>query len=207
MPTEIKAAFIGFCGTIIAAVIAFVSVIITLKCKKRMKLSTEQSFARFLTQKDCLKEIIANVESISAYTVNSHEIYNKLNTIFEQNPMIAIERVTLLVRKKADEKSKDIDLLNQNIELWKVLVQKQKIKNLTIIAYDHDPDHYYTLRLNLSRAFSPWCSLILNALTYWDCNSFFNVKLQEDHNGADCHCDPLCFTFDLISEIPCGNPP
>ena len=31
MPTEIKAAFIGFCGTIIAAVIAFVSVIITLK--------------------------------------------------------------------------------------------------------------------------------------------------------------------------------
>ena len=145
MPTEIKAAFIGFCGTIIAAVIAFVSVIITLKCKKRMKLSTEQSFARFLTQKDCLKEIIANVESISAYTVNSHEIYNKLNTIFEQNPMIAIERVTLLVRKKADEKSKDIDLLNQNIELWKVLVQKQKIKNLTIIAYDHDPDHYYTL--------------------------------------------------------------
>ena len=63
------------------------------------------------------------------------------------------------------------------------------------------------LRLNLSRAFSPWCSLILNALTYWDCNSFFNVKLQEDHNGADCHCDPLCFTFDLISEIPCGNPP
>ncbi len=59
--------------------------------------------------------------------------------------MIAIERVTLLVRKKADEKSKDIDLLNQNIELWKVLVQKQKIKNLTIIAYDHDPDHYYTL--------------------------------------------------------------
>ena len=109
------------------------------------KLSTEQSFARFLTQKDCLKEIIANVESISAYTVNSHEIYNKLNTIFEQNPMIAIERVTLLVRKKADEKSKDIDLLNQNIELWKVLVQKQKIKNLTIIAYDHDPDHYYTL--------------------------------------------------------------
>ena len=69
MPTEIKAAFIGFCGTIIAAVIAFVSVIITLKCKKRMKLSTEQSFARFLTQKDCLKEIIANVESISAYTI------------------------------------------------------------------------------------------------------------------------------------------
>lgn len=34
-----------------------------------------------------------------------------------------------------------------------------------------------------------------------------HIKLQEDHNGADCHCDPLCFTFDFISEIPCGNPP
>lgn len=82
MPIEIKAALISFCGTVIAAVITFGGAIISLKHKKWTILSTEQSFARFLTQKDCLTEIIANVESISAYTVNSHEIYNKLNTIF-----------------------------------------------------------------------------------------------------------------------------
>ena len=85
-----------------------------------------------------------------------------------------------------------------------IVHKKGRVRKVILLSV-LEQDHF--LRRDLSRAFSPWCSLILNALTYWDCNSFFNVKLQEDHNGADCHCDPLCFTFDLISEIPCGNPP
>lgn len=85
------------------------------------------------------------MKTISAYTVNSYEIYNKLNTILEQNPRMSIRKVTLLVRKKENETPNDIEILNRNIELWKRLVQENRIKELVIIAYDHDPDHYYTI--------------------------------------------------------------
>lgn len=79
------------------------------------------------------------------YTVNSHELLNKMNTILEQNPRITIRKLTILVRKKAQETESDRTILNTNISLWESLKEKGRIKNLTIIAYDHDPDCYYTL--------------------------------------------------------------
>lgn len=145
MPTEITAAFINFGGTIISSIIAFASVIFNVMYKKQIKSYAKESFVRFLSQDENFKDVLTKVKTISAYTVNSYEIYNKLNTILEQNPQISIEKIILLVRKKVNEKPDDLQILNRNIELWGRLVQENKIKNLTIIAYDHDPDHYYTI--------------------------------------------------------------
>lgn len=145
MHPEVIAAFINFLGTIIAAIIAFVSVIFSLKYKKQIKSYAKESFVRFLSQDENFKDILSKVKTISAYTVNSYEIYNKLNTILEQNPRMSIRKVTLLVRKKENETPNDIEILNRKIELWKRLVQENRIKELVIIAYDHDPDHYYTI--------------------------------------------------------------
>lgn len=145
MPTEITAAFINFGGTIISSIIAFASVIFNVMYKKQIKSYAKESFVRFLSQDENFKDVLTKVKTISAYTVNSYEIYNKLNTILEQNPQMSIEKIILLVRKKVNEKSDDLQILNRNIELWGRLVQENKIKKLTIIAYDHDPDHYYTI--------------------------------------------------------------
>lgn len=145
MPTEIISSLIDFSGTIIASIIAFISLIYSRNCKKQRDSYKKGSFVRFLSQEENFKDILAKVKTISSYTVNSHEIYNKLNTILEQNSRMSIGNVTLLVRKKANETSEDSNILNRNIELWKRLVRENKIQKLTIIAYDHDPDHYYTI--------------------------------------------------------------
>lgn len=100
MPTEITAAFINFGGTIISSIIAFASVIFNVMYKKQIKSYAKESFVRFLSQDENFKDVLTKVKTISAYTVNSYEIYNKLNTILEQNPQISIEKIILLVRKK-----------------------------------------------------------------------------------------------------------
>ena len=51
----------------------------------------------------------------------------------------------ILVRKKANVTKEDSDILNNIISIWKRWVLENRIKELTIIGYDHDPDHYYTI--------------------------------------------------------------
>lgn len=143
--SEIIAALIGFAATIFAAIIALLGVVLSIKYKKELKSYAGTSFVRFIAHDEDFRELLSRVDSIFAYTVNSHEIFNKLNTILEQNPNLSIRNFTLLVRKKPDEKPEDIDILNRIIALWERLVEEKRIKNLVIISYDHDPDHYYTL--------------------------------------------------------------
>ncbi len=64
-----------------------------------------------------VSDFLTKVKTISAYTVNSHEIYNKLNAILEQNPGILIREVILLVEKKVNKTPDYIKILEQNVEL------------------------------------------------------------------------------------------
>ena len=142
MSENIIVALIGLVGTIITAVVGNIKI-------KKYKLEAasykEKSYVRFLEPNESFSALIPEVKHICMYTVNSHELLNKVNTIMEQNPRITIRKLTILVRKKAQETESDITILNTNISLWKSLKEKGKIKDLTIIAYDHDPDCYYTL--------------------------------------------------------------
>lgn len=142
MSENIIVALIGLAGTIIAAVIG------NIRAKKYKYEATsykESSYVRFLEPNESFLALLPKVKHICMYTVNSHELLNKMNTILEQNPGIKIRQLTILVRKKAQETESDITILNTNISLWESLKKKGRIKNLTIIAYDHDPDCYYTL--------------------------------------------------------------
>ena len=142
MSENIIVALIGLVGTIITAVVGNIKI---KKYKHEAASYKEKSYVRFLEPNESFSALIPEVKHICMYTVNSHELLNKVNTIMEQNPRITIRKLTILVRKKAQETESDITILNTNISLWKSLKEKGKIKNLTIIAYDHDPDCYYTL--------------------------------------------------------------
>lgn len=142
METEIIVALIGFAGTVIAAAIG---VIQTKKYKQQARTYAENSFVRFLQPDETFKDLLCRVKSICLYTVNSHELINKLNTILEQNPDIKIKKVTILVRKKEQEGTEEINILERNISMWENWKEKGRIRNLVIISYDHDPDHYYTI--------------------------------------------------------------
>lgn len=130
---------------IIAAIIGGVAVIIAAVISKVIMVKKDPAYVRFIRENEDFRNIMVQAKDICSYTVNSHEILNKINTILEQNQEVVIQNFTLLVRKKINESPKDIEHLNTNIDLWKDLERKGRIRNLTIIAYDHDPDHYYTL--------------------------------------------------------------
>lgn len=142
MDSEIIAAVIGFLGTVSAAVIGCFQVD---KYKREIHSLKETSFVRFIREGENFKEFLPRVNSICMYTVNSFELLNSLNTTFEQNPSIKIKKITIMVRKKIDESTEDNDVLERIITLWKKWVDEKRIKKLEIIAYDHDPDHYYTI--------------------------------------------------------------
>lgn len=142
MDPEIIAAIIGFLGTILAA---FIGCFQIGKCKREIRSLEERSFVRFIREGENFKEILPRVNSICMYTVNSFELRNSLNTTLEQNPNMKIKKITILVRKKTDESEEDNDVLERIITLWKKWVDEKRIKKLEIIAYDHDPDHYYTI--------------------------------------------------------------
>lgn len=145
MSENIIEALIGLAGavcTIIAAVIGKVKVN---RYRQEAESYRDKSYVRFLEPNESFSALIPKVKQICMYTVNSHELLNKVNTILEQNPKLTIEQLTILVRKKAQERESDITILNTNISLQKSLREKGRIKKLTIIAYDHDPDCYYTL--------------------------------------------------------------
>lgn len=142
MDPQVIAALVGFCGTIIAAIIGRIKIG---ECKKKIRSLEDASFVRFMRPGESFTEILPLVDSISMYTVNSFEVLHSLNTTLEQNPNISIKKITILVRNKDNETAEDATVLSQIIGLWKQLVDRGRIKSLEIIAYNHDPDHYYTL--------------------------------------------------------------
>ena len=142
MDPEVIAAIVGFFGTVIAAIIGRTQV---RAYKKKMRSLEDVSFVRFMRPGETFKEFLPLVNSISMYTINSFELLNSLNTMLEQNPNITIKKITILLRKKDNETEEDLVVLEQIITLWRKWVDKKRIKNLEIIAYDHDPNHYYTL--------------------------------------------------------------
>lgn len=139
-----------FWGAVLGAVLGLIGGLITalvehfISKKKIERLSINQS-ARFLEKNENFREILGDVRQISMYTVNSHEVLGQINTLLERDTSITIKNLTILVRKKPNESASDIEHLETNIKMWELLNRRKRIKKLTIIAYDHDPDHYYTV--------------------------------------------------------------
>ena len=127
MSENIIVALIGLVGTIITAVVGNIKI---KKYKHEAASYKEKSYVRFLEPNESFSAQIPEVKHICMYTVNSHELLNKVNTIMEQNPRITIRKLTILVRKKAQETESDITILNTNISLWKSLKEKGKIKDI-----------------------------------------------------------------------------
>lgn len=101
MSENIIEALIGLAGavcTIIAAVIGKVKVN---RYRQEAESYRDKSYVRFLEPNESFSALIPKVKQICMYTVNSHELLNKVNTILEQNPKLTIEQLTILVRKKA----------------------------------------------------------------------------------------------------------
>lgn len=116
MSENIIAALISLAGAIIAALIGNNRI---KKYKHEVTSYQETSFVRFLKPDESFSNLIPRVKHICMYTVNSHELLNKVNTMLEQNPQMTINKLTILVRKKEKERKSDIDILDQNIYLWK----------------------------------------------------------------------------------------
>ncbi len=142
MYDTIWAAIIGGVCTIVAAL---TGLIINRKLKERVNSYEYNLPVRFLEPNENFQNILDKAKQIFMYTVNSHELLNKVNTILEQDPKIVINEIIIMVRYKQDENAKDIEILNRNINLWKAWVDKKRIKKLKIVGYSHDPDHYYTV--------------------------------------------------------------
>lgn len=143
--------------TIIAALIgSFVTItveVIRLYFQKKNKKSDSQildtkdesSVVRFLKPSENFREVLNDVNCLKMYTVNSYELLGQINTILEQNANIVLNKVEILVRKKVDESEENLKVLNTIIAMWDNWAKKGRIKELSIIGYDHDPDHYYSL--------------------------------------------------------------
>lgn len=99
----------------------------------------------FLKTNDDVMQLMGTVTTILMYTVNSYELLNIVNMALEQNPSLMLNNLTILVRKKNNETAQDIQRLDDIILGWKNWISKRRIKELKIIGYDHDPDHYYTV--------------------------------------------------------------
>ena len=115
------------------------------RSKRNSHNSNEDLGIHFLNEEENFSNIALGVNDICMYTLNSYEMYNITNTLLEQRPDSNIKNLTILVRKKKDETPKDLENLNNIISMWKRWAEKGRIKKLTIIGYDHDPDHYYTI--------------------------------------------------------------
>lgn len=138
MSDVIISALIAASATIIAALIGE-----HFLYKKRTE--NYKSSIGFLKENDNYKDLLHDSRTCCMYTVNSYELLNELNLLLERNEEICLNEVNILVRKKHDETVEDINSLNSIIDLWKRLFEKGKIRKLSIIGYDHDPDHYYTI--------------------------------------------------------------
>lgn len=138
--------------TIIAALIGFLAAIVVeiirLYFQRKNKKSDSKDVdttVRFLEPSENFREVLNDVSCLRMYTVNSYELLGQVNTILEQNVNIVLNKVEILVRKKVDESEEDLKSLDTIITIWDNWVKKGRIKELTIVGYDHDPDHYYSI--------------------------------------------------------------
>ena len=131
--------FSGIIPTLLGAYFAY------RRSKRNWHNSNEDQGIHFLKEGENFNNLALSVSEICMYTVNSYAMYNMTNTLLEQRPDSCIDRLTILVRKKGTETPEDLDALNNIISMWKKWAEKGRIRKLTIIGYDHDPDHYYTI--------------------------------------------------------------
>ena len=111
----------------------------------RFKQKHEQAGIHYLEAGENFNDLWLSVNEICMYTVNSYELYNRINALLEQKANSNINKLTILVRKKIDETEEDLSTLKDIIDFWKKWVEKGRIRKLTIIGYNYDPDHYYTI--------------------------------------------------------------
>lgn len=137
MSDTIVAAIIGVIGIIIGALVN--KILLNIKVREKgiyyLKPNQNQDFDNLLT----------SVEEIRMYTVNSYELCNRVNTLLEQRENVFLRKLTILIRKKDTETVKDIEIINNVISIWKRWELEGRIRELTIIGYKNDPDHYYTI--------------------------------------------------------------
>lgn len=144
MSDVIIAAFIGAAGTIIGVLATH---LLENRKKKKVENSINEkkeilSFAEFSGD---LNRLMGKMRTLQMYTVNSYVLCNQINMFLQQNPDVTLEKIEIMVRKKDDESESDLRRLDDIINNWQSLVENKRIKKLTIIGYDHDPDHHYTL--------------------------------------------------------------
>ncbi len=145
MYSEIISAIINFFAGIIPTFVSAKPADSKKKLKKSTTTLNNSTGVRFLQAEDNFNYELHHANSIYMYTVNSHELYGSLNLMLEHDPSLTLSTLTIMVRKKPDECEKDLQDLNTIISQWRNWVNRGRIKQLDIISYDHDPDHYYTI--------------------------------------------------------------
>ena len=143
LDSTVIAALIGAFATIISALIGIIANRATRK--KLKNLSNDNAYITFLKAEQNFNHLLGSVSKVLMYTVNSYELLSRINFALEQNKTLKIKKLIIMVRKKPNEVQEDLDILSNIINQWKKWNAKKRIKSLTIISYDHDPDHYYTI--------------------------------------------------------------
>lgn len=132
--------------TILAAIIGFVATITGVLLTAFFTNRKNRSRGIYLLRPDDnFDDLLGSVHEILMYTVNSFELSNRVNTLLEQKSNVSLQKLTILVRNKDNETKEDIANLNDVISIWKRWVTEGRIRELNIIGYDYDPDHYYTI--------------------------------------------------------------
>lgn len=146
MSDSIIAAIITGVLAVVASILTFFLGLLHNKSKiKKLEKLSNNAYITFLTSDNELNYYLTKANFIYMYTVNCYELYNKLNTILEQNSEIIIKKLVIMVRKKENEKKSDLDTLDTIALQWRNWFNKKRIKEIKMISYDHDPDHYYTI--------------------------------------------------------------
>lgn len=132
--------------TIIAAIIGFVATITGVLLTAFFTKGKNRSRSIYILKtNDSFDDLMSSVDEIFMYTVNSFELSNRVNTLLELKPNVNLQKFTILVRNKDNETKEDIANLNNAISIWKRWISEGRIRELNIIGYDYDPDHYYTI--------------------------------------------------------------
>ncbi len=118
-------------------------------------------------------------EKLRIYSMSTSNILAFFNTNFFNRENIKIEECQILMRYTSDNffnNEKYKSEIQATINLWKHLVDSNKIMHLTIIGYDNIPDHY---------------SIILDdAVVFTDVFNFAKLEL----NGQTMTFNPMFFT-------------
>lgn len=118
-------------------------------------------------------------DKLRIYSMSTSNILSFFNTNFFGKENIKIEECQILMRYTSDDffnNEKYEHEIQTTINLWKHLVDSNKIMHLTIIGYDNIPDHYSIIiddSVVLTDVFN-FAKLALNGQTMTFCPMFFS---------------------------------